>query len=242
MNAYWTGAYGATWNSTSGSNSNFTTDAAGTMPANAFPNGTSTVIFAASGATNLSNSLGQNFSVLGLQFLAQDASSATIGAVNIADATYNLTIGSGGISDANTGGVTLNPATLIPSASQIWTNSSAAALTISSPVSGTATTGNTTTLTVENTSTGTTNFNGLLGDGSLGGNLGLTVNSSGSGAVVLALANTYSGPTTITSGTLRLGNANSVQNSTVSIGAANGLVFSPSIGTFNLGGLSGSCQ
>ncbi len=41
---------------------------------------------------------------------------------------------------------------------------------------------------------------------------------------------------------LLLGSANSAQNSTVSIGSANGLAFAPGIGSFNLGGLAGSAS
>lgn len=68
------------------------------------------------------------------------------------------------------------------------------------------------------------------------------VTQIGAGTTTLTAANTFSGQTTISAGTLQLGNAAAVQNSTVSIGATNGLAFSPSIGTFTLGGLSGSAN
>ena len=58
--------------------------------------------------------------------------------------------------------------------------------------------------------------------------------------MILSAANTYTGPTTITGSTTNLANANALQNSTVSVGPTNGLTFAPSIGTFNVGGLSGS--
>ena len=60
---------------------------------------------------------------------------------------------------------------------------------------------------------------------------------------VLSLSgvNTYTGGTTVgNNSVLNLGNANAVQNSTVTLNTVNtnGLTFAPGIGTFNLGGLS----
>ena len=53
-------------------------------------------------------------------------------------------------------------------------------------------------------------------------------------------ATTYSGATTIAQGAVELANANAVENSTVVVDVNNGLLFAPNIGTFNVGGLSGS--
>ena len=69
--------------------------------------------------------------------------------------------------------------------------------------------------------------------------------SSGRGTNVFTAANTYSGPTTISYSPthacyLRLGNANAVENSTVTLSLTNGLAFNSGIGTFNLGNLAGS--
>ena len=71
----------------------------------------------------------------------------------------------------------------------------------------------------------------------ISGNGGLT--KSGAGMLLLTAANSYSGGTTLAAGVVQLGNANAVQNSTVTVNADNALVFSPGIGTFNLGGLAG---
>ena len=68
----------------------------------------------------------------------------------------------------------------------------------------------------------------------------VALTKAGAGTWILSGANTYTGTTTISAGALQLGNANAVQNSTVSIGVTNGLTFAGSIGTFNLGGLSGA--
>lgn len=72
-------------------------------------------------------------------------------------------------------------------------------------VAGNATAGNTTILTLTGSNAGVNSFNGaILGDGSNGGKLGITVN--GSTTWEIGKANglmTYSGPVTINSGTLR---------------------------------------
>ena len=85
---------------------------------------------------------------------------------------------------------------------------------------------------------GSTVFSGVISGGGTLGTIGLVMN--GSGTQVLAGNNTFTGGTTITAGTLNLANANALKNSTVSVNAANGLVFSPGVGTYNVGGLSGT--
>ena len=44
----------------------------------------------------------------------------------------------------------------------------------------------------------------------------------------------------LTNGTLRLANANAVQNSTIGVDFLNGLSFTSGIGTFTIGGLAGN--
>ena len=82
-------------------------------------------------------------------------------------------------------------------------------------------------------------FAGVLADNNNGSGGVLALTKIGSGVLTLNGANTFSGPTTISGGTLQLGNANAAQNSAVSVGVANGLAFSPGLGTVNIGGLSG---
>ncbi len=80
-----------------------------------------------------------------------------------------------------------------------------------------------------------------------GGNIGLSgvlsgsggLNKAGTGTLSLTGSNSFSGNTTISSGTLLLGNANAAKNSTVNVSIDNGLQFLHGIVTFNLGGLSG---
>ena len=94
-----------------------------------------------------------------------------------------------------------------------------------------ATNGSAATLTISGTSS--TTYAGVLsGAGAL--------TMSGTGALTLTNANPFSGSATVSnSGTLQLGNANAAQNSTVVVNVSNGLAFSPGIGTFNVGALSG---
>ena len=62
---------------------------------------------------------------------------------------------------------------------------------------------------------------------------------SGTGVVELTAANTFTGPTSVTSGTLELGNALALQDSTLSSG---GLTFDPAVSshTFTVGALTGT--
>ena len=73
--------------------------------------------------------------------------------------------------------------------------------------------------------------------GSIGGSIGLT--KLGSGTLSLAGANTFSGPTTVSAGTLDLSNPSALQNSTLATG---GIAFDSSVAghAFTLGGLKGA--
>ena len=79
---------------------------------------------------------------------------------------------------------------------------------------------------------GAGNSNGISGPGS--------VTLNGTGAVTFNSANTYTGPTTINAGTLRINNSNSLQNSTTTVNVNGGLLFGAGIGTANLGAIAGT--
>ena len=100
---------------------------------------------------------------------------------------------------------------------------------------------NTGTLTHIGTGAGLTTISSVIGSNVTG----LTQNSSTS-TLVLGGSNTYSGATTVSSGTLRLANQNAVQNSTVTMGGGAGvaLTFASSVGgnAFTLGGLAASAS
>ncbi len=89
-----------------------------------------------------------------------------------------------------------------------------------------------------NTATGNVVFNGSISDSGAG--YGLTVNA-GSATVYLAAANTHSGVTSVTSGTLDLQHSLAVQNSTVAPVGTAAIVFDPlGGGIFTFGGLGGT--
>ena len=105
--------------------------------------------------------------------------------------------------------------------------------------------GNACILTLDTSAGQTYTFPGVIGAqtllGKTGGNGELSLVINGSGTQVLSGSNSYTGATTITSGTLELGNVNAVQGSIVTDNAAmNGLAFAASGATYNVGGLSGS--
>jgi fibronectin-binding autotransporter adhesin len=95
------------------------------------------------------------------------------------------------------------------------------------------------TLTNIGTGAGDTTINSVIGSNVTG----VTQNSTTS-TLVLGGTNLYSGPTTVSSGALRLANQNAVQNSTVTMGGGAGaaLTFASSVGgnAFTLGGLAAS--
>ncbi len=83
-------------------------------------------------------------------------------------------------------------------------------------VTGSATSGNTTTLTLNGANTGTNTMAGIIGDGSGGGKLAIV--KDGGGVWTLSGANTFTGGVTLNNGTLKLENA-------AALGAAASSVF-----------------
>ena len=77
-----------------------------------------------------------------------------------------------------------------------------ATLNFGGRITGAATSGNTTVLTLNGTNTGANTVSGVIGDGLSGGKL--AVSKSDPGAWVLSGANTYTGVTTVSAGTLQL--------------------------------------
>ena len=83
----------------------------------------------------------------------------------------------------------------------------------------------------------TFNYSNVLAN-TASGALGLV--KLGGGVLDLSVSNSYTGATTISAGTLKLGNANAAQGSVVANNAAGGLAFVTSGTTYNIAGLSGS--
>ena len=155
------------------------------------------------------------------------------------------------------GGLTLSDALMTPgtfNVAGITFNSGAGAFVINPAASGTngftltgGVTNNSTSLQTINsliTLSGTQTFTTTAGGGNiaLGGVLNGTggITKAGSGMLTLSGSNSYTGASTVSSGTLQLGNANAVQNSTLTVNVNNGVTFSSGIGTFNAGALAGS--
>ena len=87
---------------------------------------------------------------------------------------------------------------------------------------------------------------GASGAGYIGGVIGDNGSGYGftklqNGTIVLQAANTFTGDTVVSAGALQLANALALQYSSANLsGAANGLLFTPGLGTFTLGGLKGN--
>ena len=119
------------------------------------------------------------------------------------------------------------------------------------PVPLSDTSGAPVTLLIGNNNTSTTFSTPLSGAGALTkigtGTLTLSGANSYSGGTTVSAgtlgltgANTFTGPIAVNGGLLLLGNSNASQKSTVTVNLDGGLAFSPSIGTFNVAGLSGA--
>ena len=95
-------------------------------------------------------------------------------------------------------------------------------------------------LTVSMPESSTNTYAGTIRNGGTG-SLSLTVNGATGSALTLAGANTFTGTTTVSGGSLILAHERALQNSTVNTGGS-GIVFDSSVGShaFTFGGLSGS--
>ena len=141
---------------------------------------------------------GTTRSINGIQIGDGTTATATLTLTNTA-----LSIGSSGITMfANAGAATLTSGSVKMGASQSWSNDSSNLLTISSAVTNT---GNSTpfTLTLNGSGTGGTTIGGIISNGGATGTTALIVNRP-NGVATLSAANTFTGGTTLTSGTLRL--------------------------------------
>jgi autotransporter-associated beta strand protein len=145
---------------------------------------------------------------------------STAAAYNIGGGGFNLTLSNSGTVQIT--GTVVNAQTisapLILGGNGTFNNlatSSSATLNVSGSITGSAATGSDT-LTLAGTNTGANTLSGVIGDGTFGGNVALAVSG---GSWTLSAANTYTGGTTVTSGTLDLtGSLASTGNLTVNGG------------------------
>jgi fibronectin-binding autotransporter adhesin len=123
--AYWSGTKGGTWSDNSAGQGNFTTTAAGGTFINTSPSASTQVFFSNNSPTNLANTLGGNFDILGLTYRGSSAAVTTSG-------SHLLSLQSGGITvDSGNGGATLAMSSLQVAIDQIWSNNSSQPLTVS---------------------------------------------------------------------------------------------------------------
>jgi fibronectin-binding autotransporter adhesin len=170
------------------------------------------VFFNATGVAGpLTVNLDGNQAVGGITTNSGNGFITTIQGGNSEGNDYTLQLGSSGITHAigglTIGSATLGKVTLSLQASQSWSSSAGApdarALYILNDVSLGVSGSRTLTLTGSNT---LSKIDGIISDGTAGGTLALAKTNS-SGAWSLNGANTYSGGTTLTAGTLNLNNA-----------------------------------
>jgi len=209
--AFFTGAYSTAWNgSSSGTNANFTTDSAGTNNTHQLPGAVTDVFLGANGVSTVATTLGANFNVHSLNFVA--GANASVSGSN------TLTIGGGGITvNASSTGAALSNSSVVLGANQTWTNNSLTVpLNVSATVSGsgslTVAGGGRVVLSSSNNYTGGTALNGgkiqigsasALGSGPLAINSG-TLDLNGYGISVGALSGSAGGAITSNAGAVTL--------------------------------------
>ena len=181
--AYWNGGAGAQWNTfgTGATPTNWFTTAGATTNTLQVPGATTDVFFTTtSGATNLTNTLGADFSIKSLNFTAGSAS-ANIGGTN------TLTIGTGGVTSASGAAEQTLSTNLALGAAQTWTNDGGT-LT----VSGTSITGSGMNLALGGSGDFAISAALQTGAGSL--------TKNGAGTLTLSGASTFTGGMTLTGG------------------------------------------
>jgi len=143
-------------------------------------------------------------------------------------ASYTLTIGSGGITLNGSSGDPSITGALILGASQTWTINNAHVLAVGASVAGSATGGNTDTLSLGYVGQYTPTLGGVISDGTAGGNVAITLNntngtSTGGGIwEITGSNNSYTGATSISRGVLEVGGSLANAGSNSSLGAATG--------------------
>ncbi len=237
--AYWTGKASAAlsdsankWsNGGSISTSNWSTTPNGLTDPQQVPGPITNVYFTAANATgnaggSLTTALDQAYIINSLTFAVTPG---TIGSVAISTAGNTLTIGSGGLTLANTSGAagSINGSGgVIVNGSQNWANNSnSQTLTVMAPMSALS---GATTLTLNGSGAGTVVLGGQTSNGLTGGTLSLALNNAGTVTLGSSAANTYSGGTTISGGLVQLTGANALGSGPLTVGA----------GTLDLAGYS----
>ena len=233
--AYWSGVASKSagdiqnnWG-TGSTNSNWSSNAAGTVDAQQVPGPITDVVFTAANATpttgnTLATQLDAPYAIKGLTIAVPATSgSGQITSTVIKPNGYALTIGSDGLTLAasSSSAVQFTTGSILLATSESWANnSSSQGLTVASGISPASGPG-LTTLTFNGSGTGGISLNGPLSDGA--GQLAVVFNQAG--VTQLNGANTFTGGLTISSGSVQLGNAaalNASNPEAVTFGAGSG--------------------
>ena len=241
---YWRGALNSSWSTFSAGNTNWTTDLAGTVNANATPGTGSTVIFSsttASGPT-VATTLDGNFRVNDLKFTATPAGVTAVTIAPGTPSTSSLTIApslsTAGIEVAdNAGNITIS-APVVAGSDQTWnivgTGANGSSLTVNGGLTGSGDitkngAGALTLSAVNSTYDGDLIWNGgsltitpagtgansFVFNGVISGSGTGPLLKNGTGILALNGANTYTGGTTLNGGTTVLGNKQAFSTGTV---------------------------
>jgi fibronectin-binding autotransporter adhesin len=250
--AYWTGLASATGSPTDPGNnwgygallvptqSNWSTNQAGTTDAGQVPGAATDVFFTAANASStagvLTTQLDAMYNIKSLTFDTSPQVTTPISSVILNINGNTLNVGTGGLKVAGTdnSNTTINGAgSVLIAASESWANNNATkSLTVNAGIGGTAGSSTTQTLTLNGTGVGGITLGGVVSDGANSGTLALLFNQAG--ITTLSGSNTFTGGVTIHSGTVALGNTGAF-NST----APNALTFdASSTGKLQLAGNS----
>ncbi|HEX4000004.1 MAG TPA: autotransporter-associated beta strand repeat-containing protein [Pirellulales bacterium] len=198
---YWAGGTDGNWNTNPAGTTNWVTAATGGVNSG-LPISTANVFETATGAANLTQSLGQSFTINSLNF---NIAGVSIGPGAVATNSITILAGASGTNTAGSGitvasGAGLNSisAPIVLGAAQSWTNASGSLFTVSGSVANGGYL-----LTIADTGTGGTTISGPIS-----GSGGLTM--AGSDTLTLSGANIYSGGTIVSSGTLTIASAGSI--------------------------------
>jgi autotransporter-associated beta strand protein len=198
--AYWSGNFGtSSWKDGNATNTNWWTTDVGTTVATV-PGPSTDVFITANTPTNFyaTTNLDRNFSINSLTFTGAGTANTAGSIIASGTGTNSLTInGASGITVASGSGANTISANVVLGASQTWTNNSSNLLTVSGSVSETAG-GSNENLTVSGSGDTTVSGSVILGTGN--------VAKQGAGTLTFTAANTYTGATVVSAGTLQIGN------------------------------------
>ena len=211
-----------TWNGTGNSNTTTGWSTATDWTANGTPGSADTVTFGGSTPTTATVTLGGSQAISGISVVTGETGSTTI--TSGGTAGYTLTIGSGGITQAASTGVTTlgsataaNNFTIVLNGNQAWANSSSSVMQVYAGING-----NSSVTTSTLSPTGSIVLAGPVGDGLNATDDNIAINFNSSGSLTLSGTNAYTGGTTIAgTGTVSLHSATALGTGTVTINGGN---------------------